>query len=913
MPKVASDKSWMKKKRASTAAGAADSIEVQLKPSDSSAPVATSVSSSSAAYSTNGHSRQAKKNTADNLMGKAGMRESRLGNKVGKRLGSRHLHWLKNNWVLVALSIFALIGVLAAIIIAATPCPDVITRLQKERKKINSVVKIESRTQCAVPNVEGTVPAECPTGTTPVKEEICGASTCLDPSSGKPIPGKTNLDECPKTNIPKGPNCTAVDGCYSIAVQTRCTTSYACANNGNGSQEEMACGDLTVEVCETTTGQVDQCGLSVANSNASRCSTSQSVLPSDSGGKCPAVSLCTYCVASNDLDGSKLYEYPDDGGVRGCGSGRVKFVSRLDQQQGSTGTEKCPAATRETTRTVDMDGMILLDTSGSVSNSEWDLMIDVGVKVIETFGNNVGPNTNHLKMGALPWASSVRSTAIASLSSNLSSVETRLGGWKGDGRPFEGGTQFGNPLANCASQVRYGQESSSANNAYRMCMLVSDGANFANGDTCSGDDTGNVASCAEVCPKFSLVAGKSFTEPDSCTAENLAWELKTSANVSIVSACVGCPTNADFRASKNVYCHSDCNRGTKSIETCISNLADKTPAQLEAQCPHFIDASKFSDLELKLVNLASNIGSSLETETVAIPGNAHSPVPAAGSVKAVAQKTSRAAPAVTEASSSNQTATITDTTNVTACKDNRSWLLLLFFLPLLFYLLYFPLKLRADAKKAHLRHLLVERKLLAKMKADEIRNQVAAQQAEIDRQKKGSSSGGGAKKKYKWDIKAADQYLWASSKGGGAMKVDFGKMGAPASAPKGHHSNKVLTLKDGTVLKGEAAEKAIKEMKEEEAKEARLRYEKEIALAEELERAGKLEEGGEFWLRLCPCCKDIMVAEDGEDVFELEHHDVEKGRNMRVGKTGGMHQRGESLFKDVQTHNSSNPAVTYGA
>ena len=164
------------------------------------------------------------------------------------------------------------------------------------------------------------------------------------------------------------------------------------------------------------------------------------------------------------------------------------------------------------------------------------------------------------------------------------------------------------------------------------------------------------------------------------------------------------------------------------------------------------------------------------------------------------------------------------------------------------------------------------------MKADEIRKQVAMQQEELKKQKAGSgASGGGAKKKYKWDIKAADQYLWASSQGGGAMKVDFGKMGAPASAPKAHHSNKVLTLKDGTVLKGEAAEKAMKEMKEEEEKEARMLYEKEIALAEELERAGKLEEAGEFWLRLCPCCKDIMIEEDGEDVFTLEHHGVEKG------------------------------------
>ena len=121
----------------------------------------------------------------------------------------------------------------------------------------------------------------------------------------------------------------------------------------------------------------------------------------------------------------------------------------------------------------------------------------------------------------------------------------------------------------------------------------------------------------------------------------------------------------------------------------------------------------------------------------------------------------------------------------------------------------------------------------------------------------------------------------------------------------------MLTLKDGTVLKGEAAEKAMKEMKEEEEKEARMLYEKEIALAEELERAGKLEEAGEFWLRLCPCCKDIMIEEDGEDVFTLEHHDVEKGGQKRV-KRGKNHLRGDSLFKDLQTHNSSNPAVTYG-
>ena len=80
--------------------------------------------------------------------------------------------------------------------------------------------------------------------------------------------------------------------------------------------------------------------------------------------------------------------------------------------------------------------------------------------------------------------------------------------------------------------------------------------------------------------------------------------------------------------------------------------------------------------------------------------------------------------------------------------------------------------------------------------------------------------------------------------------------------------------------------------------------------AEELERAGKLEEAGEFWLRLCPCCKDIMIEEDGEDVFTLEHHDAR--RVVEEGQKGQESSQGDSLFKDLQTHNSSNPAVTYG-
>ena len=58
---------------------------------------------------------------------------------------------------------------------------------------------------------------------------------------------------------------------------------------------------------------------------------------------------------------------------------------------------------------------------------------------------------------------------------------------------------------------------------------------------------------------------------------------------------MGCPTITDYWASKNAYCHSDCNRDTKSVETCIDNLAGKTPDQLEAtllaRLPHHMGPS----------------------------------------------------------------------------------------------------------------------------------------------------------------------------------------------------------------------------------------------------------------------------------------------------------------------------------
>ena len=66
------------------------------------------------------------------------------------------------------------------------------------------------------------------------------------------------------------------------------------------------------------------------------------------------------------------------------------------------------------TVTVDVDAMILLDASGSVSNSNWDKQVDVGVKVMDTIRDEV--NNNHKNVGYIAWSSNVNAAKALSSS-----------------------------------------------------------------------------------------------------------------------------------------------------------------------------------------------------------------------------------------------------------------------------------------------------------------------------------------------------------------------------------------------------------------------------------------------------------------------------------------------------------------
>ena len=965
MPKPV-DSSWMKrgseleasdKKNAVRSSQLAKSTpaktkDIELKPlSFPSSNVLSSEASSAKLNSSKGKKWTPKKH-------KRSESQSEMSMKMGNKIGASKLHWLKRNWILCGLIIFALFGALTAIIMIALPCVAIYrTENITISLRANTVVNSQS-VKCLLANgliVDGT----CPSGYVAEDKEVCALATCTDINTGLIT---TTTSNCNRTLFPANYSC-PTQLCYFRDVEKICNASTICKNTA-GLTVKQECGTQTITTCETTIGGGD--GSTSVHTFA------------QVNGVCPRIDLCTYC---DDKNAGNLYlEYVEANGcptVPSEPAGGADIVTKKNiMLQPSDG---CQAASRRTVttrtvnvvKTVDVDAMVLLDVSGSVSNPDWDLEVDVAVKVLDTIDSTVkDADVEHKKVGYVAWSTTVwAAQQLTDMKVQKTIVQEELVNLKGNplttgyaknsdeaggcgnfydcptscpdqsitfpanggsrsgqtlgppligkcplitgNRPGLGGTFFSNPLAECADQMLNSVHKSSKANGYKMCMLITDGAN-GDGDNCAGGTNLNRDACKNVCNGFT----PSLTPGSTCTAEKLAWSLKDQTSISIVAACVKCSDDS----KRNAYCHSDCNKVDESISACKAKLPETGTAlndKLE-ECTEFVVADDFSTLEAKLVAMTKTLTQELGTEVVSsttvqdVTTEQESVAPTQGSSSqsSSTQDTATTAPAIGRKTSISATDSV-DTGKVEAgCNDPAYLWLLLFFLPLIFYLLYYPFKRHYQAKKDHLRELLHERRLLNKMDADEIRAAVAAEQANLNA---GNSSGGGTggkKKKYKWDIKAADQYLWASA-AGGAMKVDFGKMGAPASAPKGHHTKKELRMSDGRVLKGAEAEAAIQEMKEADAKAAHEKYEAEIRLAEELERAGKLEEDGDFWLRCCPCCREILVEEGEVDEERIEiEKDLEEQKKKASGKAG-QHNRGDSLFADKRANNAANPAAAF--
>ena len=1030
MPKKPVDSSWMKrgseleasdKKNAVRSSQLAKSTpaktkDIELKPlSFPSSNVLSSEASSAKLNSSKGKKWTPKKH-------KRSESQSEMSMKMGNKIGASKLHWLKRNWILCGLIIFALFGALTAIIMIALPCVAIYrTENITISLRANTVVNSQS-VKCLLANgliVDGT----CPSGYVAEDKEVCALATCTDINTGLIT---TTTSNCNRTLFPANYSC-PTQLCYFRDVEKICNASTICKNTA-GLTVKQECGTQTITTCETTIGGGDG-------------STSVHIF-AQVNGVCPTIDLCTYC---DDKNAGNLYlEYVEANGcptVPSEPAGGADIVTKKNiMLQPSDG---CKTASRkivtsrtvDVVKTVDVDAMVLLDVSGSVSNPDWDLEVDVAVKVLDTIDSTVkDADVEHKKVGYVVWSSTVwaaqqltdmkvQKTIVQEELVNLKGNPSTTGyascgqyddcpstcpdqtitfpnGQTGNGggcplitgaRPGLGGTKFSNPLAECADQMLNSVRSSDKVNGYKMCMLITDGENTVTAlspDDCQGGTDLNANACSDVCSGFAPALSPGGT----CTAEKLAWNLKklswttltvlntptidetagvtvsqggvnkgtlkttlsggatsviiettsdvtilanldvtigttvlvqanidkaaSKQRISIVAACVKCSDPS----KRNAYCHSDCNKVDESISACKAKFPETGTAlntKLE-ECTEFVVADEFSTLEAKLVAMTKTLTQELGTEVVSsttetdvkIEQESVAPTQGSSSQSSSTQDTATTAPAIGRKASISATDSV-DTGKVEAgCNDPAYLWLLLFFLPLIFYLLYYPFKRHYQAKKDHLRELLHERRLLNKMDADEIRAAVAAEQANLNA---GNSSGGGTggkKKKYKWDIKAADQYLWASA-AGGAMKVDFGKMGAPASAPKGHHTKKELRMSDGRVLKGAEAEAAIQEMKEADAKAAHEKYEAEICLAEELERAGKLEEDGDFWLRCCPCCREILVEEGEVDEERIEiEKDLEAQKKKASGKAG-QHNRGDSLFADKRANNAANPAAAF--
>lgn len=862
---------------------------------------------------------------------------------MGHQIGATRLHWLKRNWVLCGLIIFALVGALTAIIMFSLECEKIFTDVsQTISLRANTVVSLQS-VKCLFDDgliIDGV----CPSGYAPKEVEACALDTCVDKKSGDMT---TNLAQCNRTSFPEDYDC-PTEACFKVDVDRLCNASVMCINHLDSADvKKQECGKQTVTVCQTMLGGAD--------------GTVSAYTYAQVNGVCPKIDLCTYC--DNTNSGNLYLEYVDD--TKGCTAGNRKNV--VLQPAGGT----CRSATRKTTttrevrviKTVDVDAMVLLDVSGSVSNPDWDLEVDVAVKVLDTIDTTVkDADVEHKKVGYVVWSEFVWSAEkLTDMKVHKTTVQNELKDLKGDptatnynecgkfnscpndgtcsnqivkkpdgtvltsvnkcpritgGRPGMSGTMFSNPLAECANQMLYSVHASSKANAYKMCMLITDGDNGAN-DDCTGGTNLDTNACATVCNGFTPALPTGIN--GGCTAEKIAWSLKKQTNVSIVAACVKCSDDA----KKNAWCHSDCNQADENIATCRDKLiktGDELNTQLEA-CTEFVVADDFNLLEAKLVAMTRALTTTLRTEVVSTVTEVDvttkeenvAPTQATGSSSTTEQDTKTTAPAINRKASVNATDSV-DTGKVEAgCQDPGWFWLLLFFLPLLLYLLYYPFKRHYQAKKDHLRQLLHERRLLKHMEADEIRAAVAASKETSTAGSNGGSGGGKKQGKYKWDIKAADQYLWATSGGGTApMKVDFGKMGAPPSAPKDHHTKKELKMKDGTILRGKEAENAMEEMRITEEQEAHRKYEEEIRLAEQLERAGQLEEDGDFWLRFCPCCRDILIEEgevDEERVEIEEDLEAQKKQEKAFNKGKAGHNRGSSLFDDTRAENASNPAA----
>ena len=217
---------------------------------------------------------------------------AKTGDNIGHKIGASKLHWLKRNWVLCALILFALLGLFLAIIMVSLPCESIFKDVSVTMSKRANTTYTYSQVECALPGGSMAVPGLCPVGTEQTTSVVCSKDTCTTSDGTR----TTDMDQCQRTPWLTGANepC-RTEVCYTIDVLRECTSTTMCKN---------AQGTTVPQICGAQ--QVKGCAIEVGGAGGS---TSEHWYPQVNGA-CASIELCTYCVRTSN---NVKEEYPSSG------------------------------------------------------------------------------------------------------------------------------------------------------------------------------------------------------------------------------------------------------------------------------------------------------------------------------------------------------------------------------------------------------------------------------------------------------------------------------------------------------------------------------------------------------------------------------------------------------------------------
>ena len=737
--------------------------------------VPTRVAARSQATSKKGDVRSRRKRKAP------GARASARSSRNAANRARRYVSVLLRNWVLIVLTLLALLGGILALVLFLWPCA---ARRVPTRQIIVDRLELQQTVSTAMCSVgdNDTKAAGCydPNYFAPSNRTVCGPTTCFDDQGGLVHQKEKCARECGNQDcIERSVDSTTGENVCSrfqtYCVQQRqqaCTVSTVCmATNNSGAFRAQACEPLSVEYCinpltkartvrpqnRSTCEPVKVCRYCVDNGTQEKfkspCVAGQREVEQAPGlnGYCPSVT------ERADFDGVVLLDYSQSLFVRnwaetcscrpfwqyknksyyGCAetsdSVGEPWCRTFEQSSynhcpgGSTSVKNQGVANQYSPYIYCPGQSTSAGPGGGINGTNyWTSEVDLttGVLVDYLHEKLARANNAQFQLGATAWSDELVDVNQSSwgfyvpIMSKVMPIElTTCVGEPDQGLPEKCGagkvplnatlsawrgaipiskTFFAPPLSWCANEIR--KRGSNATNRFQTCILVTDGANEnveANGQC--ADNPSNDPHCPEFCAENGI--------PNStCGVQEIVNVMKQTLNITIIGIYIDVEQNISSANAKNLFCYSSCNMRYKNITEC----KERTEIQDLQNCSYLLEGSFRNQNALKQklglvvdeisatvtsklsVNMAS-ISATEETETITVEK-----VTGEQRVNSVF----------------NATTAVTSGTVTEGCNDPVHFWLLVFVIPLVTYLLYFPFKRRMDRRKDHMRGLLQARKRL---------------------------------------------------------------------------------------------------------------------------------------------------------------------------------------------------------